>query len=154
MRHLDPKNKTEPQIELFAHNRTTYEQINELWEEADHVAVVQATGTGKSFLIAKVLTDFLSERKIILTPSNYILEQQKAKVPWASATDYVTYAKLGRMSTEEIAVLNPELVVLDEFHRCGADVWGAGVQQIPGSNQANNLFLDRKHLNKVRFGAL
>jgi superfamily II DNA or RNA helicase len=132
--HSDPENKAEPQIELFAHNRITYERINELWEEEKHVAAVQATGTGKSFLISKVLSDSIDKRKIVLAPSNYILEQQQAKIPWIANVVYMTYAKLGRMSAEEIAGLNPELIVLDEFHRCGADVWGEGVQILIESN--------------------
>ncbi len=132
--HCDPENKTEPQIDLFAHNRKTYERINELWEEEKYVAAVQATGTGKSFLISKVLADSFDKSNIVLAPSNYILEQQLAKIPWISNTVYMTYAKLGRMSVEEIADLNPELIVLDEFHRCGADVWGEGVQALLDSN--------------------
>jgi len=39
----DPESCIEPSIELFAHNRTTYEQIKAHWQETDHVAVVQAT---------------------------------------------------------------------------------------------------------------
>lgn len=131
----DTEQLTEPLIELFAHNYTTYEQIKALWSETDHVAVVQATGTGKSFLIAKVLADFFDKRKVVLAPSNYILDQQQGKVPWLSdTTDYTTYAKLGWMSVEEIAALQYDLIVLDEFHRCGADVWGAGVQALLNSH--------------------
>ena len=131
LENYDPEHRAEPKIELFAHNRSTYKRINELWEETNQVAVVQATGTGKSYLITKVLADFIDKRKIVLAPSNYILEQQQSKAPWLSdTTDYMTYAKLGWMRAEEIAVLRYDLVVLDEFHRCGAEVWGVGVQAL------------------------
>lgn len=131
----DPQSIAEPTIELFAHNRITYNRINELWKDSRHVAVVQATGTGKSYLIAKVLADFLDKRKLVLAPSTYILDQQKSKIPWLSAnTDYLTYAKLFRMTRNEIAELNYGLIVLDEFHRCGADVWGKGVQRLLDSH--------------------
>lgn len=133
--HYDPIQCIEPQIELFEHNRVTYEQINKLRKECNQVAVVQATGTGKSFLIAKVLIDYLPQRKIVLAPSNYILDQQRSKVPWLSdSTDYMTYSKLARMGAEEIGSLHFDLIILDEFHRCGADVWGRGVQTLLDSN--------------------
>jgi len=127
----DAETTTEPVIELFAHNRNTYYRINELWDNYRHVAVIQATGTGKSFLIAKVLADFLDKRKVVLAPSNYILEQQQSKMPWlSSSTDYLTYAKLARMNSKEIKALDAGLIVLDEFHRCGAEVWGSGVKKL------------------------
>ncbi|MEI6702739.1 MAG: DEAD/DEAH box helicase family protein [Deltaproteobacteria bacterium] len=93
VKSYDPESTAEPSIELFAHNRITYQRINELWEDSRHVAVVQATGTGKSYLIAKVLADFLNKRKVVLAPSTYILEQQKGKIPWIQAQSMDRYAK-------------------------------------------------------------
>jgi len=131
LKHYNPGKSTEPKIELYAHNRATYENIQELWQKTDHVAVVQATGTGKSFLIAQLLGDFQGKRKIVLAPSHYILDQQKSKAPWANEkTTYWTYAGLARKSEAQITSLKCALIVLDEFHRCGADVWGKGVQTL------------------------
>lgn len=31
---------------------------------------------------------------------------------------------------EEIAVIDPDYIILDEFHRCGAELWGAGVKAV------------------------
>ena len=95
------------------------------------MAVVQATGTGKSMLIAKVMSDFLGQKTLVLAPSRYILDQQKGKVPWATqSTTFMTYAKVANLTQQQIGNLGVELIVLDEFHRCGAEVWGAGVQRI------------------------
>ena len=127
----DPDFKSEPEIELFAYNKITYRKIKFLSKENNCVAVIQATGTGKSYIIAKVMTDFLQENKLVLAPNNYILEQQKSKVPWASqSTTFMTYTKGVNLTDSEIEDLNVKLIILDEFHRCGADVWGAGVQRI------------------------
>jgi hypothetical protein len=127
----DPENVTEPEIELYAHNKITYEQCKKLWQDGNYVAVVQATGTGKSYLIAKHMADFLDENKLVMAPSNYILDQQRSRVPWASqSTTFMTYAKGANLTDEEIKALDAKLIVLDEFHRCGAEVWGAGVQRI------------------------
>ena len=53
-----PDAKSTPDIELFAHNKLTYNKIIENWKTSDKVAAVQATGTGKSFLIIKTLAHF------------------------------------------------------------------------------------------------
>ena len=34
------------------------------------------------------------------------------------------------MSPEDIAKIQPDYIILDEFHRCGAQMWGAGVQNL------------------------
>ena len=127
----NPDMKTEPEIELYAHNKSTYKNVKRLWREGNYVAVVQATGTGKSMLIAKVMSDFLGQKALVLASSRYILDQQKAKVPWATqSTTFMTYSKVANLTQQQIGNLGVELIVLDEYHRCGAAVWGAGVQRV------------------------
>ena len=43
---------------------------------------------------------------------------------------FYTYAKLMSMTEEELQGIRPDYIVLDEFHRCGAKVWGQGVQNL------------------------
>ncbi|MCD8020818.1 MAG: hypothetical protein LUF92_14945 [Clostridiales bacterium] len=43
---------------------------------------------------------------------------------------FLTYAKLMRMDGEEIESLHPAYIILDEFHCCGAEMWGQGVQAL------------------------
>ncbi len=43
---------------------------------------------------------------------------------------FLTYAKLMLMDEEEIAELHPAYIILDEFHCCGAQMWGQGVQRL------------------------
>lgn len=127
----DPVNTAEPDIELYAHNEVTYNAVKRLWEKDRSVAVIQATGTGKSYIIAKTMTDFSAEGKLVMAPSHYILQQQESRVPWAlQSTTFMTYAKGANLTPIEVSQLNCKLIVLDEFHRCGADIWGAGVQKI------------------------
>jgi len=129
--HFDPENRVEPEIQLFAHNQNAYQQVKVLWQQNRSVAVVQATGTGKSLIIAKVMADFWPENQLLMAPSHYILEQQQTKVPWAAqSTQFMTYAKGANLTIDEINQLQLKLIILDEFHRCGAEVWGAGVQRI------------------------
>ncbi len=123
-------NIKEPQIQLFSHNQLTYENVKRKFKESKTVAVVQATGTGKSYLIAKLLSDFKKVNKLVMAPSNYILDQLKEHILWEEKTIFMTYPKGMFITEEEIKALNVGLIVLDEFHRCGAEEWGKGVQNI------------------------
>ena len=43
---------------------------------------------------------------------------------------FYTYAKLMSMSETELGKIHPDYIILDEFHRCGAAMWGQGVQKL------------------------
>jgi len=118
-------------IELYPHNQETYDKIQTLWKTENKVAAVQATGTGKSYLILKCIYNTPEANKVVLAPSNYILEQlineAGEELP---NTKTLTYSKLSYMSDAEIKELNIGYIFLDEFHRCGAEQWGNGVQRL------------------------
>ena len=123
-------------IALFDHNRIAYEAAVSLLTETGKAAIVHPTGTGKSFIAFKLCEDNPENRICWLSPSAYIYETQLENLK--SAADgwqpenvtFLTYAKLMGMTDEEIAELQPDYIVLDEFHRCGAEMWGQGVQKL------------------------
>jgi superfamily II DNA or RNA helicase len=119
-------------VELYKHNKTTYEKIIGLWKESNRVAIVQPTGSGKSFVILKCCEDFNDNNKIIFAPTNEILNQFEEHANEYNIKNYklITYTELSFMSDENINNLNPSLIVFDEFHRCGAPEWGKGVQRL------------------------
>ena len=118
-------------IKLYPHNQETYDKIQTLWKTENKVSAVQATGTGKSYLILKCIYNDPEANKVVLAPSNYILEQlineAGEELP---NTKTLTYSKLSYMSDAEIKELNIGYIFLDEFHRCGAEQWGDGVQRL------------------------
>ncbi|MDB4634110.1 Helicase associated domain protein [Rubripirellula sp.] len=127
----DPDSKSVPHIRLHAHNQTTFDAVIEGFASGNKVACVQATGTGKSYVIGAVMNKFAAEKKLVLAPSHYILEQQSQVARWLNAsTEYKTYQSLPYLENEEINALNPSLIVLDEFHRVGSEKWGNGVKKI------------------------
>ncbi len=129
--HYNPDKIQQPRIQLFAHNKQTYKKVCRLMDSTQTVAVVQATGTGKSFLIAKLMQDFTGERRLVMAPSLYIIEQVKEHIRWdAGRIEFMTYARSMNLSRSEIAALQPRIIVLDEYHRCGAEEWGRGVENI------------------------
>ena len=123
-------------VELFPHNHSAYEAAVSLLAETGKAAVVHPTGTGKSFIAFKLCEDNPDKRICWLSPSSYIYETQLENLRAAADgwqpenVTFLTYAKLMGMADEEIAELQPDYIILDEFHRCGAEMWGAGVQTL------------------------
>ena len=137
----DPINIKEPELELFAHNKIAYERIKDSFINSNKVAAIQATGTGKSFLIAKLLNDYLNDNKLVLAPSHYILNQLREKFTWLNQnTVFMTYAKAMNLPYKEINEMDLSLLVLDEFHRSGSDRWGEGVANVLSGNQGIKVF--------------
>ena len=108
---------------LLSHNETAYQKVMRAFETADHTCVVHPTGTGKSYLIAAVSESF--KKVLILAPNDIILDQQKKEIAWHKGVTYRNYPWLINNVTE--ITDKYDLIVLDEFHRTGADVWGAAV---------------------------
>jgi len=121
-------------LRLHKHNKETYERLTQLFASNERVAVVQPTGTGKSFIILKLISDNVDKRFLILSPSVYIFKQiethaEESKLK-LNNVKFLTYMKLANMSEEEIKALECDYIVLDEFHRCGAAEWGRGIDSL------------------------
>jgi superfamily II DNA or RNA helicase len=131
IRGYNPGETTVPKLTLYPHNEDAYDSIIKAWETKKKVAIVQATGTGKSFLIANVFLRDLKTKKLFLAPQEFILDQQRKRIPWANDNvEYYNYKGFSNLSSEKMQAINPEIIVLDEFHRCGAPEWGKGIQRL------------------------
>ena len=122
-------------IDLFEHNRTAYEKVCAMLAERGQAAVVHPTGTGKSFIAFKLAEDNPSSRILWLSPSEYIFRTQVENLKRAcnvelSNISFLTYAKLMLADEEAIKEYSPDYIILDEFHRCGAEMWGKGVERL------------------------
>ena len=123
-------------MHLFEHNQTAYEATVRMLSERGKAAVIHPTGTGKSFIGFKLCEDHPDQRICWLSPSRYIFQTQLENL--AETSDgyqpdnilFNTYAKLMNASPKEIAEIQPDYIILDEFHRCGAELWGAGVDAV------------------------
>ena len=122
-------------IELFEHNRIAYASAASMLAETGKAAVIHPTGTGKSFIGFKLCEDNPKKQVLWLSPSEYIFRTQMENWRTAGGGElknirFLTYAKLTRMSGEELRSTRPELIILDEFHRCGAALWGQAVARL------------------------
>lgn len=121
-------------INLIGHNKDSYKNAIKLFKKHNRVCIEQATSTGKSYVIAKIISNPKFKKVLLLAPSNYILNQFKEKFPdlykEVGVLDYVTYSKTLYFSKEEISGLDYDLIILDEYHRLGAKKWGKCVNEI------------------------
>lgn len=122
-------------MNLFEHNKTAYEAAVRMLSERGKAAVIHPTGTGKSFIGFKLCEDNPDKTICWLSPSRYIYQTQFENL--AETADgyqpknikFYTYAKL-MLAEDEIPEIQPDFVILDEFHRCGAEMWGQSVQKL------------------------
>ena len=125
-------------ITLFEHNKVAYESALSMLDSFGKAAIVHPTGTGKSFIGFKLCADHPQKTICWISPSEYIFKTQLENLK--KATDgyipenikFFTYAKLMLQSDEANESVRPDYIILDEFHRCGAEMWGQGVKRFLG----------------------
>ena len=120
-------------LRLFEYNEKAYHAAVRMMEQYGKAAIVHLTGTGKSYVAFKLIEDNPEKVVIWLSPSEYIFKTQLESLkrndpdfPLANVHFY-TYAKLmccTQTQLEEIAAQKPAYLILDEFHRAGAECWG------------------------------
>ena len=120
-------------LRLFEHNEKAYHAAVRMMEQYGKAAIVHPTGTGKSYIAFKLIEDNPEKVVIWLSPSEYIFKTQLESLkrndpdfPLANVHFY-TYAKLmccTQAQLDEIAAQKPAYIILDEFHRAGAECWG------------------------------
>lgn len=119
-------------IELFEHNKTAYDSAVSMLSDTGKAAIIHPTGTGKSFIGFKLCEDHPDKTICWLSPSEYIFKTQLENLAKVSNgyvpqnVRFFTYAKLMLLSDAEISEIAPDFIILDEFHRCGAQEWGKG----------------------------
>lgn len=121
-------------VELYPHNEAAYRAIVKGFEQQRIGAVVQATGTGKSYLLARYIADHAEEPTVVFAPNVTILgEIQRAVGFETPQVVYRTFQSL-MYRTEQEAPLRAKHILIDEFHHFGAEMWGAALQQVIDSN--------------------
>ena len=120
-------------LRLFEHNEKAYHTAVQMMEQYGKAAIVHPTGTGKSYIAFKLIEDNPEATVLWLSPSEYIFKTQVESLkrndpvfPLANVHFY-TYAKLmccTQAQLDDIAAQKPAYIILDEFHRAGAECWG------------------------------
>lgn len=130
-------------VDLLKHNQEAYEKITQaIADGKKKIAISHATGTGKSYLIAKLFEDYNNDKKLVLVPSTYICDQiqrlfEKYDIKNA---DVVLYQKLIKMSDEDIATMDYSVIALDEYHHDTSKVWGTKVRTLIDTHPESIIF--------------
>lgn len=115
--------------DLKPHNVETIKRILEFYEQSNKCCAIQATGTGKTFLILRLLEIFNDDSKkaVVFAPNREIIRQTKRRMKKFGLDNAVfyTYQKLAKMTDDEIKSISADLIVCDELHRTGAKTWGS-----------------------------
>lgn len=125
------------EVILLPHNEVGYDDLNKYLENYQMVSLNRATGTGKSFILAKFIFKNRKKRILYLSPSYVINDQiledhmaelgiDKSLIPYL---DFQIYRNLLKMDMEELAA-KYDIIILDEYHRCGAKKWGIQVNKL------------------------
>ena len=128
-------------IQLYEHNRMAYASAVSMLAETGKAAVIHPTGTGKSFIGFKLCEDNPKKQVLWLSPSEYIFKTQRENLRATGAEvpeniSFATYKKFSLLSDEELDQLKPDFLILDEFHRCGAEVWQKNISKFLEKNPA------------------
>lgn len=129
-------------ISLKPHNVETYKKVTDKLKKSNKVAVIHPTGTGKMYIALKLLEENKGKKAIYVAPSNSILHDVKKNIFAEGMTmsefpnlKRITYQKLARLTDKEIQELDADIIILDEFHHCGAPEWGKGVEKLLQRNE-------------------
>lgn len=120
--------------DLKPHNKETYGKLKAILQTNNKTCIIQPTGSGKSYLILKLIEDYATFGRdiIIIEPQKYIFEQLQKKMDKYGLpkenVKFLTYTALGKLNDEKIQEYNsPMLIVIDEMHRAGAKTWKKGL---------------------------
>ena len=130
-------------VDLLKHNQEAYEKIKSaIVDGKNKIAIAHATGTGKSYLIAKLFEDYNNDKKLVLVPSTYISDQIQALFEKYSIqnADVILYQKLIKMSDEDITAMDYSVIALDEYHHDTSKVWGGKVRKLIDTHPESIIF--------------
>ena len=116
---------------LYDHNIRSYEKVKQQFKKDNIAAIVHATGTGKSFNALQLALDNKDKKMIYVVPYGSIIEHEKELIEQNENVslekdfpnlEFRTYQSFINMSDDEIADLDVDLLILDEFHHIGAPI--------------------------------
>ena len=116
---------------MLEHNKIVYDEVIERLKTSSRVCIVQATGTGKGVIASSLIEDYVNV--LVIAPTNAILENYRMNLGVNSENViFYTYQGISMLLNNQIEELGEKvsLIILDEFHRIGAETWGRKVEML------------------------
>ncbi|MBQ6687543.1 MAG: Helicase associated domain protein [Bacilli bacterium] len=127
-------------IDLYPHNKKAYEAVKKMFKTKNKAAVIHPTGSGKTTIAIETMLDYAEGRILYLTSSYQILTKfsetvksfglGKNELPNLSGQIYSNLLSFEEKDFDT----HFDLIILDEFHRCGAPEWNKGVAKLLAKN--------------------
>lgn len=119
---------------LLPHNQKAHDAIMQSFQDGNkRAAVVHATGTGKSYIIAAVASHF--DRVLVVTPRDFIVEEiRKVFDKECGRENVVSFCTYTSLMFRDHTKNGYDLIVLDEFHHVGAKEWGRSATELLADN--------------------
>lgn len=129
-------------VKLLPHNQLTFEYILELSKNNKKICIPQATGTGKTWLEARILEEWSDKKAIIFAPRNEILDETCITLGDNEITnaETITYQTFNNMSDEDIINMEVDIVLFDEAHRILATEWYKKIKILINSHPNSMIF--------------
>ena len=95
-------------VDLLKHNQESYEKVKDILQTNNKTCIIQPTGSGKSYLILKLIEDYSEQERdiIVIEPQKYIFEQLQKKIEKyglpKNNIKFLTYSALGKLDNEKI----------------------------------------------------
>ena len=134
-------------IKLTWWNEKTYEDVKNFFKTSHACAIENATGTGKTSVISKVILDFIEKDEnaniLIIAPRDDILIQYRNEryglKNYSSNITYISYQMLAmwykNKDNKLFELNNLSLIVCDELHRAGAKTWSKAIFKLLSMNK-------------------
>ena len=159
-------------IKLLPHNEEALIKLENCLNNNQMASINHATGTGKSFILLKYLYENRDKKILFLSPTypiiNQLIENHMPELNISESDfkdfDTMIYRTLLKNDMKELAA-KYDLIVLDEYHRCGATKWGKKVNEllniikedypntkVIGTTATETRYLDNnRDMNKILF---
>lgn len=146
-------------INLKDYQKETVDNINELFKDKNFAGVVLPTGAGKSYIAMTKMLDYRNSNIVYFSPNTginrqiqrhiirniigYNLDPEEVNKMIQDVNNYDNYIKqyfpylkfycyqgLTNKEEEELEKLDADLIIFDELHRTGADLWSKKINQL------------------------
>ena len=145
--------------QLKDYQKIAVTNIEQQFQASNHTCCILPTGTGKSYVAMAVADQFAGSHVLYVTSMEQTrsdIQDQFEKYELECDLDYSLYCNL-----DSNTVTDYSLIVLDEFHRAGAEEWSKYVKRVLNSNpQAKVLgltatpyrYMDNRDMAEELFG--
>ena len=131
------KNKDYQTIGLYEHNIEGCQRVDGAYQQGNQiVGIVHATGTGKTYIGLQLSYENQDQKIVWVCPSIGMIEHYQQVIEGDlnlnmqrdfPNLEFRTYTSFISLSKQEIADIDCDLLIVDEFHHLGAPVWGARI---------------------------